>query len=406
MKKKEEENKYGFWRYIILAALFFITVLTLIYIKFFYLNNFGYINSITYFIKLNFSSSISDWGAVGDFLGGTLNPIFAFLSLIAILTTIKIQSKALDSSKEELRLTREELKKSAVAQKEQSDSIKIQNFENTFFNMLNLHIEITNNININKEIELIYNESPVKLNDYLDFYKQVDSKNTVVKDRKAIKSIVDAIDNFSNMNINKISTNHFEIKNNNRMFNKKYNLCHDLLQEYIGHYFGNIYQILKFISINAKVEKKQEYAHLFRAQLSSIELKLLFYHCAGEIGSKKFKNYIEEFSFFEHLVLEKYNNNYNFIFCSSIYKVEAFGKNNKIKEFITLIKQDRKREIEELTKEETIDYQYLAYLYCSFNDYDSALKSLDKLKINVSNSNFINILKEDINKTTKSPKPQ
>lgn len=63
------------------------------------------------------------WGQMGDFFGGMLNPILAFASFIALLYTIRIQS-------EELRLTREEFKNSVDAQRDmatsQSSSVNIQ----------------------------------------------------------------------------------------------------------------------------------------------------------------------------------------------------------------------------------------------------------------------------------------
>lgn len=40
-----------------------------------------------------FSDQGSVWGQFGDYLGGTLNPIFGFLSFIALVWTIAIQSK-------------------------------------------------------------------------------------------------------------------------------------------------------------------------------------------------------------------------------------------------------------------------------------------------------------------------
>ncbi len=55
------------------------------------------------------SSEPEQWGQMGDFFGGMLNPILAFASFIALLYTIRIQS-------EELRLTRDEFKKSIAAQ--------------------------------------------------------------------------------------------------------------------------------------------------------------------------------------------------------------------------------------------------------------------------------------------------
>ncbi len=47
---------------------------------------------------IGFAPSISDWGAVGDFFGGVLNPTFALLSLILIAYTLMQNKKALEQS--------------------------------------------------------------------------------------------------------------------------------------------------------------------------------------------------------------------------------------------------------------------------------------------------------------------
>lgn len=96
--------------------------------------------------------SIEKWAQVGDFFGGTLNPIFAYLALIALLYTIKLQLEALKMSKEELEATRKELTESRIAQQEQSKSLELQNkatklqsFENTFFKLFdNFQIKYEN----------------------------------------------------------------------------------------------------------------------------------------------------------------------------------------------------------------------------------------------------------------------
>lgn len=64
-------------------------------------------------------------GQIGDFIGGLLNPILSFMALIAILMSIGVQEKELSSS--------------VSALKSQEDVFKIQTFENSFFNLLNLH---------------------------------------------------------------------------------------------------------------------------------------------------------------------------------------------------------------------------------------------------------------------------
>lgn len=47
----------------------------------------------------NQSSSNADGGTFGDFIDGTLNPILSFLSLIALLFTIVLQSQELEATR-------------------------------------------------------------------------------------------------------------------------------------------------------------------------------------------------------------------------------------------------------------------------------------------------------------------
>lgn len=107
-------------------------------------------------------STAGDMGAIGDFFGGLLNPIFALIGLFALLATIKIQSKALNvsseeliNSRKELALTRREIGKATKAQEEQSSSLKLQNFENTFFKMIDVYNSIIFDLELEKLQRLI-----------------------------------------------------------------------------------------------------------------------------------------------------------------------------------------------------------------------------------------------------------
>lgn len=77
-------------------------------------------------------------GIMGDFIGGTLNPIFAFTSFMALLYTIKLQSETIELQIKDLKLTREELSQSRKAQQDSADTLKQQRFEMTFFSLLSL----------------------------------------------------------------------------------------------------------------------------------------------------------------------------------------------------------------------------------------------------------------------------
>jgi hypothetical protein len=269
----------------------------------------------------------TDWGTFGDFVGGTLNPFFAFMAFLALLTTIKIQSN-------ELELTREELAKSSLALESQSesfkiqnDSIKQQNFENTFFNMLNLHNEIMVALKIKEKglpIKGKLNGMDISFNRHI--YNETNNK--LGKD--AICEVLGIFNrflidfntypNYENSSMSKFNDEEYKDyklhpKQCNRT-NELYLMFHDNLQQVFGHYFRNIYQILKFIS-NSSIENKKFYANIFRAQFSKDELELLFYNCASDIGNEKFLPLIIEFEFLEHLPFREDINKKDIAYCVS-----------------------------------------------------------------------------------------
>lgn len=67
------------------------------------------------FSKYKFADTVSEWGAVGDYFGGMLNPVLAFASFMALLYTIKLQSTEMSLSRQEMYLSREEMARSASA---------------------------------------------------------------------------------------------------------------------------------------------------------------------------------------------------------------------------------------------------------------------------------------------------
>lgn len=113
-----EFRKKHFWWFVSIAGAIIVFVFG------FYVANFPF----------GISADQNSWGTFGDFIGGILNPLLAFMGLIALLYTIIIQST-------ELKETRKELNKSSKALNAQSESLKLQNFETTLFNLLNKHTE-------------------------------------------------------------------------------------------------------------------------------------------------------------------------------------------------------------------------------------------------------------------------
>jgi len=97
-----------------------------------------------YFVQFNdgFSGDHQRWGTFGDYLGGVLSPLLSFFTLIAMLITINLQTK-------ELKATREELSRSAIAQEQTEKSIsaqlktlEAQRFDSVFFSLVDQHTKV------------------------------------------------------------------------------------------------------------------------------------------------------------------------------------------------------------------------------------------------------------------------
>lgn len=155
---------------------------------------------ISYFKNLSVTNDSATWGTFGDYLGGTLNPIISFLALIGLLYTIHQQAQ-------EMQATREELEQAAEQQRRQSEIFNLQQFESTFFSLLEQHNKAVEKIeaeSIFEELHNIYN-------------KKIDQITT----RKPSEEL-------SNSHAIKSINQHYELKS----------------------YFNLLFQILKFISIS------------------------------------------------------------------------------------------------------------------------------------------------------------
>lgn len=209
-----------------------------------------------------FAVSISKASKIGDFVGGFVGALFTLSGILLVYETLNLQRV------------------------EFSESQKIfirQQFESTFFQMLNTHNNIVNAIDIRSE------------------------------NRNSKGEIVDSIIIFTSRDCFR----HFykQFKNEFRnppKFDKdyvlsKYNVFYDKWEADLGHYFRHLYQILKYIDLYGPKEFKDKkiYTNILRATMSSNELLLLFYNALSKNGNEKFKPLLENYSFFNNIPLDK-----------------------------------------------------------------------------------------------------
>ena len=241
----------------------------------------------SYFYIEMFGTALSEkhavWAQFGEYMGGVLGPAFAFLALMALLITLQLQYK-------ELSISSSELHNSASALSQQSESLELQNFENRFFNMLNLHHTIVNGIDLRgKDGAIIQGRDCLRV-----FYNRLNRELGFVK----------------------------------RLNNPSYG--EGILQRYeqfyrengheLSHYFRHLYRIFKYIE-NSDIDDKRDYSGILRAQLSNHELGLLYYNGLSHHG-EKLKPLAEKYALFENMEIELLNDARRDV---HLYGRESFG---------------------------------------------------------------------------------
>lgn len=202
-------------------------------------------------------------GAFGDSFG-IFTSLFSGLAFVGIVFTILLQKEELGLQRKELTLTRNEMKNQVSATKSMS-------FENTFFQMLRLHNDIVNEVDL--RVKGIVSTSGRDC--FTVFYSRLRDLYTYEKD---------------------IDPNRSEPE----LLELAYTKFWDKNQSDLGHYFRYLYTIFKFVK-ESEISDKRLYTNIVRAQLSHQELLMLFYNCLNKFGVEKFKPLAEEFDIFNNL---------------------------------------------------------------------------------------------------------
>lgn len=265
----------------------------------------------------------SNWtirGTFGDSFGA-INSLFSGLALGGIIYTIFLQKKELSLQRKELKNTRKEFTI-------QNKTLRLQRFENTFFNLLSLHHQIVGSIDLDIEQKKRINGGIRALNKAIENgfeYERITLKGRDVF-KKKYEEMVSEFDNEEDLNTNYLKS-------------------YESVQTDFGHYFRNLYRIIKLVDetefhthlelgtspdatkyINLisyslpNHKTRYKYTSMIRSQLSDYELLWLFYNCLSENGIEKFKPYIERYSLLKNIPKDKLHND----IIADEYKDSAF----------------------------------------------------------------------------------
>lgn len=222
----------------------------------------------------------------GDFVGGVIGTILAFVAAILYYVALKAQRKDIainqqsmtlqtealkkqieefEKQKEELELSRKVYEQQSKTMAEQERIMRIQQFESSFYSLLNVYISIKNNLNTHTEGK-----------DYfMSIYLELKSSYT---------------------NIN----NHpCECHNNLVHLYETLFLNH---QGQLAHYFKIIYRLIKMIDTNITLSENEkiEYIKIIRSQFTDFELIIMYYNYHSVYGDKS-KGLMYKYNLLKHI---------------------------------------------------------------------------------------------------------
>ncbi len=223
---------------------------------------------------------------------GWINGVFSALAFAGVIYAIFMQREELELQREELRETRGELSAQREEFQTQNDTLKRQRFENTFFNMLQLQQQITDNITfsyiVNKE------NFGWQHSNTIPRYSEVKMECT---GREVFRTSFEEAPH--------------DLSDEESVYGMRGMLKEKGMQgyedyftpTYFDHYFRHMYRIIKFIDTSdlIKDDDRYQYATLVRAQLSRYELAWLYYNGLSVYGRDKFKPLIEKYSLLQNL---------------------------------------------------------------------------------------------------------
>lgn len=247
--------------------------------------------STTWILTMTLLAEWSDRGTFGDMFG-SVNALFSGLAFAGVIFAIYLQSKELSLQREELVLTRNELEGQKEQLKLQNQTTKIQQFEFTYFNMLN---------NLQNILDAMVADADVMVNreqkgrEYLRHISN-ELTNRFKKDeafQSQLKMVIDDEKQLAEqirLKAMKVYEPFF--------FNTSYNL---------GHYFRYIHNIIKYVRKQINDHEKQKmYLSYLQAQLSNDEMYFILVNSLSKFSKNKegkalFREWLDEYQLLENI---------------------------------------------------------------------------------------------------------
>lgn len=233
------------------------------------------------------------WGQFGDFFGGTLNPIFGFLSVMALLAALVIQGR-------ELKISSQELRNSALALEAQNRAIAHQSFEQTFFSWVDNYREML------ESIEFQYGDKEYRGRRALRQWFTVNLEyRNILRGTDEVRNSPrkDVLGNLSKSDLEEIVKT-IPPESVSAAAMVYWERLYGNYEYHLDSLFRNLYRLILWIDSQdeKRIDAAQKwlYVSIIRGQLSWIEMAFLFYNGYTKRG-EKFKRLAEKYALFDNL---------------------------------------------------------------------------------------------------------
>ena len=228
-------------------------------------------------------------GTFGDQFGA-VNALFSGLAFAGLIYTIVLQRRDLELQRDDLKLQREELilnrkemEEQTAEFEKQNETLRIQRFEHTFFNMLSQFQEVV------KSLSVTYGK---------------DGKVYEASGREVFKVAFTMAHVHVEMPEGDKNTRSYYGMSKAIKAEQLVGYCRADIPTIFDHYFRLLYRILKFVRDTPLItdfDIEYEYISMLRALLSRYELVWLYYNGLSAYGVQKLKPLIERYAMLKNL---------------------------------------------------------------------------------------------------------
>ncbi|PGN97326.1 hypothetical protein CN975_03560 [Bacillus cereus] len=245
------------------------------------------------YIKFDFPGEVASAGPIGDFIAGTMVPLLTFASTLILISTLKIQRKDINDQKKDI-LT-------------QAETMELQRFENTFFELLNTNNKIIDSLSVKISPNtyhgyqaFFYILSSIQNRTRTCVYRSPNKPSDEITMREYNRQQFNLLSKEKKLEYYRYTV--LEIQNFYKSHGNKFT-----------HYLRFLYRTIKFIDEykfkSSENEKKVlEYMDIIRAPLSEDQLGLLYYNLFTLPGLN-FIKYIEVYNLFDNLEYNELQSN-------------------------------------------------------------------------------------------------